>query len=203
MAGEANTGMQTPATTPRPHSSSAPSPSPARAPFRGPTADSRPGELLLDALPLACAVGHALDLSHCLALCGAMWRCGAQRADGSLDRTGFLGGANEMMAGLLERQAPWLAGAPLRAREAGGVTQLMRAAYEGSERRVRELFGVLGRCRREPAPADEPHVLRLARAASIQRAALLREYLLYAIKSGIALDADYRIAEAADEEAAR
>ena len=67
MAVEANTGMQAPA-PPRPQSSSAPSPSPAPAPFRGPAADSRLGELLLDALPLACAVGHALDLSHCLAL---------------------------------------------------------------------------------------------------------------------------------------
>ena len=38
--------MQTPATIPRPPSSSAPSPPPAPAPFRVPAADSRLGKLL-------------------------------------------------------------------------------------------------------------------------------------------------------------
>jgi hypothetical protein len=116
-----------------------PAAAPPPAPFRGPAADSRLGELLLDALPLACAVGHALDLSHCLALCGATWRRGVARADGSLDRAGFLGGTNDMMARSLERQAPWLAGARKMRREAGGVTQLARAVREGDEQRVREL----------------------------------------------------------------
>ena len=120
-------------------STSAPASAPAPAPFRGPAADSRLGELLLDALPLACAVGHALDLSHCLALCGATWRRGVARADGSLDRAGFLGGTNDMMARSLERQAPWLAEARREPRMTGGVTQLMHAARKGSEQRVREL----------------------------------------------------------------
>ena len=111
--------------------------SPAPAPFRGPAADSRLGELLLDALPLACAVGHALDLSHCLALCGATWRRGVARADGSLDRAGFLGGTNDMMARSLERQAPWLAGARAKRRMTGGWTQLMLAVSAGNEKRVR------------------------------------------------------------------
>jgi len=111
----------------------------APAPFRGPAADSRLGELLLDALPLACAVGHALDLSHCLALCGTTWRRGARRADGSLDRAGFLGGTNDMMARSLERQAPWLAEARAMRRKVWGVTQLTRAAHTGDEKRVREL----------------------------------------------------------------
>jgi hypothetical protein len=122
---------------PAPPSSSSSAPAPA--PFRGPAADSRLGELLLDALPLACAVGHALDLSHCLALCGATWRRGARRADGSLDRAGFLGGTNDMMARSLERQAPWLAEARREPRMTGGVTQLMDAARKGNEQRVREL----------------------------------------------------------------
>ena len=123
--------------------SSASSSSPAPAPFRGPAADSRLGELLLDALPLACAVGHALDLSHCLALCGTTWRRGVARADGSVDRAGFLGGTNDMMARSLERQAPWLAEARAMRRDAaavsGGLTQLIRAARVGDEQRVREL----------------------------------------------------------------
>jgi hypothetical protein len=119
--------------------SSALASAPAPAPFRGPAADSRLGELLLDALPLACAVGHALDLSHCLALCGATWRRGVARADGSLDRAGFLGGTNDMMARSLERQAPWLAEALAMRRKVWGVTQLTRAAHTGDEKRVREL----------------------------------------------------------------
>jgi len=61
------------------------------------------------------------------------------RADGSLDRAGFLGGTNDMMARSLERQAPWLAGARKMRREAGGVTQIICAARAGDERRVREL----------------------------------------------------------------
>ena len=44
-----------------------------------------------------------------------------------------------MMARSLERQAPWLAGARAKRREAGGGTQLICAACKGDERRVREL----------------------------------------------------------------
>jgi ankyrin repeat protein len=62
-------------------------------------------------------------------------------ADGSLDRAGFLGGTNDMMARSLERQAPWLAVARAKRREAGGgtLTQLICAVREGDEKRVREL----------------------------------------------------------------
>ena len=118
--------------SPAPPSSSSSAPAPE--PFRGP--DSRLGELLLDVLPLACAVGHALDLSHCLALCGATWRRGVARADGSLDRAGFLGGAADMI-----RSAGRLQGLDaMRAKgREGSWTQLIRAAHTGDEKRVREL----------------------------------------------------------------
>ena len=90
-------------------------------------------------LPLACAVGHALDLHHARWLCGTTLREGARRADGSLDRAGFLGGAADMIKSAARIQAPWLAEARAKGREEGGVTQLMDAAYEGNEQRVREL----------------------------------------------------------------
>ena len=47
-----------------------------RAPpaFRGPAADSRLGELLLDALPLVAATGFAADVSQHIAVCGTTWR---------------------------------------------------------------------------------------------------------------------------------
>ena len=111
----------------------------AASPFRGPAADSALGELLINVLPFTCAVGHALELSHCLALCGATWRSGARRADGSLDRAGFLGGTNDMMERSLEQQAAWLVEARKKGREEGGWTQLMLAAIGGKEQRVREL----------------------------------------------------------------
>ena len=117
----------------------APAPSPAPAPFRGPAADSRLGELVLDVLPLACAVGFGLDLHHARHVCGLTLREGARRADGSLDRAGFLGGAADMIESAARIQAPWLAEARAKGREEGGVTQLMDAAYEGNEQRVREL----------------------------------------------------------------
>jgi hypothetical protein len=100
----------------------------AAAPFRGAAADSRLGELLIDVLPLACALGNALDLSQHVALCGATWRRG--------DR----GATNDMMLCSLARQAPWLAAA--RRAPRGGFwsrSQLIRAADAGDERRVREL----------------------------------------------------------------
>jgi len=101
----------------------------APAAFRGPAADSVLGELLVDALPLAFAAGHALDLSHCAALCGATRRKGAISA---------------VIARCLREQTPqWLAAGRRAPREdyLGGTrtTLLMRAAREGSEERVRAL----------------------------------------------------------------
>ena len=114
----------------------APAPSPAPAPFCGPAADSRLGELLLDVLPLACFVGFGLDLHHARHVCGLTLREGVRRADGSLDRVGFLGGTADMI-----RSAARLQG--LDAMRAKGHedswTQLIRAANEGGEKRVREL----------------------------------------------------------------
>ena len=120
-------------------STSAPASAPAPAPFRGPAADSRLGELLLDVLPLACAVGFGLDLHHARHVCGLTLREGVRRADGSLDRAGFLGGAADMIRSAARIQAPWLAEARAKGREGGPETQLTRAAHEGNEQRVREL----------------------------------------------------------------
>jgi hypothetical protein len=74
----------------------------ACVPFRGPAADSAIGELLLDVLPLACAVGFAVDLAHCRALCSLTRRV-VQRGDTA-----------DMMACALELQA----GSVLRAARA-------------------------------------------------------------------------------------
>ena len=117
----------------------APAPLPAPAPFRGPAADSRLGELLLDVLPLASAVGFGLDLHHARYICGLTLREGVRRADGSLDRAGFLGGAADMIKSAARIQAPWLA--ETRAMGRGGYpsTQLVGAVYLGNEQRVREL----------------------------------------------------------------
>jgi hypothetical protein len=49
-------------------------------PFRGPAADARLGELLLDALPLVAASGFAAEVSQHLALCGTTWRLGDRGA---------------------------------------------------------------------------------------------------------------------------
>ncbi len=75
-------------------------------------------------LPLACAVGHALDLHHARHLCGATLREGVRRADGSLDRAGFLGGTADMI-----RSAARLQG--LDAMRAEG-----RKVYMGWERAI-------------------------------------------------------------------
>ena len=118
----------------------APAPIPAPPPFRGPAADSRLGELLLDVLPLACFVGFGLDLHHARHVCGLTLREGVRRADGSLDRAGFLGGAADMIKSAARIQVPWLAEARAKGREGGfRMTQLMRAVDEGDEQRVREL----------------------------------------------------------------
>ena len=116
-----------------------PAPLPAPAPFRGPAADSRLGELVLDVLPLACFVGFGLDLHHARYICGLTLREGVRRADGSLDRAGFLGGAADMIKSAARIQAPWLAEARAKGREVWPPTQLIGAAYEGNEQRVREL----------------------------------------------------------------
>jgi ankyrin repeat protein len=120
------------------------------APFRGPAADSRLGELLLDVLPIACAAasGLALDLRQARYLCGATFREGVLRPDGSLDRAGFLGGTADMISSALRTQAPWLAEARALRRKnivapvcSNGSTQLMRACCEvGGEQRVLELL---------------------------------------------------------------
>ena len=62
-----------------------------------------------------------------------------RRADGSLDRAGFLGGAADMIKSAARIQAPWLAEVRAKGREGGLWTQLLRAAWEGNEQRVREL----------------------------------------------------------------
>ena len=102
------------------------------------------GELLLDALPLACASGFALDLRRARHVCGATFRLGAPRADGSLDTRGFKGGTADMIKSALRLQAPWLEAARAAAREehkdVARTTRLMRAADAGDERHVRELL---------------------------------------------------------------
>jgi hypothetical protein len=110
----------------------------ASAPFRGPAADSSLGERFLDIIALVCAHGHGLDLHHARFICGLTLREGIRRADGSLDRAGFLGGAADVI-----RSAARLQGLDsMRAEESRGGsrrTQLMRAALNGNEKRVREL----------------------------------------------------------------
>ena len=106
--------------------------------MRGPAADSRLGVLLLDVLPLACAVGHALDLHHAHYICGLTFRLGVKRADGSLDRAGFLGGTADMIKSAARLQG--LDALRAEGREEGWrPTQLMRAACAGDKKRVREL----------------------------------------------------------------
>jgi ankyrin repeat protein len=116
--------------------------------FRGPAADSWLGERLIDVLPIACGEGYALELNQARFLCGATFRLGAVRADGGLDRAGFVGGVADTMKSALRLQAPWLEAARAQPREAfdvktgvtaTGTTRLMRAAAQASEREVRLL----------------------------------------------------------------
>ena len=92
-------------------------------------------------LPLACAVGHALDLHHARWLCGTTLREGVRRADGSLDRAGFLGGTADMIRSAARLQGLDAMRAEGRKKFEGWerTTQLMRAARDGDEKRVREL----------------------------------------------------------------
>ena len=124
----------------------------APAPFRGPAADSEVGERFLDIAGLLSASGFALDARPTRYLCGLTFRLGARRADGSLDRGGFLGGTADMIENSLRLQAPWLEAArraPRRGAMLQGrwypemverTTSLIRAAFAGDERRVRELL---------------------------------------------------------------
>ena len=90
-------------------------------------------------LPLACAVGHALDLHHARWLCGTTLREGVRRADGSLDRAGFLGGTADMIRSAARLQG--LDAMRSKGRKEGRLrlTQLICAADTGDEKRVREL----------------------------------------------------------------
>ncbi len=88
-------------------------------------------------LPLACAVGHALDLHHARWLCGTTLREGVRRADGSLDRAGFLGGTADMIRSAARLQG--LDAMRSKGREGWRSTQLLRAARAGDEKRVRAL----------------------------------------------------------------
>jgi ankyrin repeat protein len=118
-------------------------------PFRGPAADSPLGEHFLDVISLVIAGGFALDARLARFLCSLTFRLGARRADGSLDRTNFLGGTADMIDCSLRLQAPWLEAARRAPRErtflskwgyVERTTSLMRAAADGDERRVRELL---------------------------------------------------------------
>ena len=60
----------------------------AAAPFAGPAADLRLGELLLDVLPIAAAVGFAADVSQCVQLCGVTYGRRARRSRRSCSRGG-------------------------------------------------------------------------------------------------------------------
>jgi ankyrin repeat protein len=82
-------------------------------------------------------------------VCGLTFRLGARRADGGVDRAGFLGGPADMIDRALRLQAPWLEAARRAPRERfemqgrGWVertTSLMRAAHQGNEHRVRLLL---------------------------------------------------------------
>jgi hypothetical protein len=114
-----------------------------RAPrFRGPAANTQLGETFLDAISIVCAHGHGLDLFHARYVCGETFREGVRRADGSLDRAGFLGATADMIRCATRIHAPWLAEARAARREgnvAFSTSQLLRAARDGDERRVREL----------------------------------------------------------------
>jgi len=113
----------------------------APVPMRGSAADPRLGELLLDVLPLACAVGHALDLHHARYICGLTLREGVRRADGSLDRAGFLGGAADVIRNFSRLQGLDAIRTEKRHEFKFSIptTQLIRASVDGDEKRAREL----------------------------------------------------------------
>jgi ankyrin repeat protein len=167
----------------------------APAPFRGPAADSPLGERFLDAVALVSANGFALDVRPARFLCGLTFRLGARRADGSVDRAGFLGGTADMIDCALRLQAPWLDAArraPRQSAQAPGyfgvcerTTSLMRAAFSGDERRVRELLaaGAPLRC----IDGRQRTALHWASAQGITRVV---ESLLEADAAGDTVDAE-------------
>ena len=101
---------------------------PVAEPFRGPAADSWLGERLLDVIGIVAREGFAAEVSHALWLCGETFRPSA---------------TNDAIAGALQRQCGARAAraAPREASAAIGArsTQLMRAAFGGDARRVRQL----------------------------------------------------------------
>jgi len=121
---------------PPPPPAPAPPPPPPPPPprFRGPAADSALGELLLDVLPIAAAVGFALDLRRARFLCGATFRAGDK------------GATNDMLVRSLARQCAWHAAARAEPRRAHDglqrTTQLIRAALLGDAARARALLAL-------------------------------------------------------------
>ena len=111
----------------------------AASPYRGPAADSALGERFLDIIALVSANGLALDARPTRYLCGLTFRLGARRADGSLDRAGYIGAPSDMIRWSLRLQAPWLEAARRAPRKASR-TSLMVAASESNVQRVRELL---------------------------------------------------------------
>jgi hypothetical protein len=97
----------------------------------------RRGELLQDVLGIACCVGYGLDLHHTRYLCGNTFRLGVKRADGSLDRTGFLGATADLIKSSCRLQG--LDAARTSPREEN-TTQLGRAVLERDETLVRKLI---------------------------------------------------------------
>ena len=118
----------------------------APPPFRGPVADSTLGEKFIDVIALAAANGYAGDISHARYICGMTFREGIRKPDGSLDRSGFLGGTADLIKCSTRLQVPWLHQAHMRPRESIGAerrsTQLYRASAAGDEQTVRKLVAV-------------------------------------------------------------
>ena len=115
----------------------------APPPFRGPVADSKLGEKFIDVIALAAANGYAGDISHARYICGETFREGIRNPDGSLNRSGFLGGTADLIKCSTSLQVPWLHQAHMRPRESIGAerksTQLYRASAAGDEQTVRKL----------------------------------------------------------------
>ena len=129
-------------------------------------------------LSIVASVGFAVEVSHCRFLCGATYRRGRRREDGSLDEAGYKGGTADMMAQSLRLQAPWAEAARKAGRNGwGGLpgtkTLLIRAAIGGDVARVRQLV-LLG------APLDlvDETGWSALRVASISGLAAVAEALL-------------------------
>ena len=111
------------------------------APFAGPAADSQLGELLLDVLPIAAAVGFAADVSQCVRLCGVTWRRGDRGAtnDMLVQSLRLQCGAREARAAVREEFAVLMMGSGRR-RVRKATTQLIRAALLNNLPRVLQLI---------------------------------------------------------------